>query len=74
MHLIDGDDVLLDSEGAEMSAEAVANSAFHQARDCMAGDVRDGKLDLGYRINVHDSNGAVVHSLPFRDTLEIVRQ
>ncbi|MFL6724620.1 MAG: DUF6894 family protein [Sphingomicrobium sp.] len=73
MHLIDGTDVLLDPDGVEMAIEAVTGTALVQARDCMAGDVRDGCLDLGYHIAVHDEGGAVVHSLAFKDALQIVR-
>jgi hypothetical protein len=72
MHLKDSIDVLLDPEGLEMAAESVAAAALLQARDCMAGDVKDGRLDLHYRIDVHDESGNLVHSLPFADALEIV--
>ena len=73
MHLIDGTDVLLDPDGVEMAIEAVTGTALAQARDCMAGDVKDGRLDLGYQIDVHDEGGVVVHSLAFKDALQIVR-
>ena len=72
MHLRDGADEVLDPEGTEMSADAIAGAALHAARDCMAGDVRAGQLDLRYRIDVHDENGAIVHSLAFSDAVEIV--
>lgn len=74
MHLVDSVDVTLDPEGIEMPAEAVAASALNQARDCMAGDVKNGRLDLHYRIDVHDENDQLVHSLPFHEALEIIGQ
>jgi len=43
------------------------------ARDCMAGEVKDGRVDLGYRVDVHAEDGAVVHSLSFADAVEFVR-
>lgn len=46
MHLVDGHDVLLDLDGVELAADKVADCALDQARDCMAGDVHDGRLDL----------------------------
>lgn len=71
MHLRDSIDEVLDPEGIEMPPEAVAGAALLAARDCMAGDVRTGLLDLHYRIDVHAENGEVVHTLPFTDALEI---
>lgn len=72
LHLRDSVDEVLDPEGIEMPREAIAGVALAQARDCMAGDVKSGRLDLHYRIDVHDEAGKVVHSLPFADALEVV--
>ncbi len=71
-HLRDGVDETLDPEGIHMPSEAVPGAALLQARDCMTGDVRSGRLDLHYRIDVHDSDGELVYSLKFADALEIV--
>ncbi len=71
-HLVDSTDRLLDPEGCLMPPEAIAGAALMQARDCIAGDVQIGLLDLHYRIEVHDEDGAVVHSLSFADALDIV--
>lgn len=71
-HLIDSVDVTLDPEGVQMTAQAVPDAALLQARDCMAGDVKGGRLDLHYRIEVHDEAGKLVHALSFADALEIV--
>jgi hypothetical protein len=54
-----------------MAVDAVADKALWQARDCMAEDVRGGRLHLGYRIEVQDEAGQVVHCLDFADALEI---
>lgn len=72
MHLVDGEDILLDPEGLTMAADAVPASALAQARDCIAGDVRDGRINLAYRIDVHDGGGEVVYSLSFADAVEII--
>ena len=72
LHLRDGVDELLDPEGLDIAREAVAGVALSQARDCMAGDVKDGRLDLSLRIDVHDESGEPVHSLSFADALQIV--
>ena len=44
--LRDGTDTILDPEAAEMVLEAVAAKALWQARDCIAGDVKGGRVDL----------------------------
>jgi len=72
MHLIDRTEVLLDPEGLEMPAEAVKRAALTAARDCMCGDVRNGELDLRYRIDVHDESGDVVHRLPFSGAVDVL--
>jgi hypothetical protein len=72
MNLRDHAEVILDPEGIEMSADAIPGTALAAARDCMAGDLRRGRLDLRYSIDVHDAQGVVVHSLSFADALEIV--
>jgi len=72
MHLVHSVDILLDPDGLMLEPEVMPEVALRQARDCMAGDVQDGRLDLHYRIDVHDEGGDLVHSLPFADALEIV--
>lgn len=71
LHLRDQLSETIDEEGKEMPPEAVARTALLAARDCMAGDVKDGRLDLRYRIDVHDHRSKLVHSLPFADALVI---
>ena len=73
MHLMDGKDVLIDPEGIEMPPEAVAGAALLAARDCIAGDVKNGKIDLHCRIDVHDGSGKLVHSQAFADAVEVVQ-
>jgi hypothetical protein len=71
-HLIDSTDELLDPDGLLMDADAVPSAAMEQARDCIAGDVINGRLDLHYRIDVQTGAGEIVHSLRFEDALEVV--
>jgi hypothetical protein len=72
LHLKDSTDEVLDPEGLEMPADDIAGMALLQARDCMAGDVSAGRLDLHYRIDVHDESGELVHSMPFTDAVDVV--
>ena len=72
MHLIDSTDVLFDPDGTEMPRDAVERAVLRAARDCMAGDVHNGRLDLRYRIEVHDERGTVVHRLMFPDAVQVL--
>ena len=72
LHLRDHTEEILDPEGIAMPAEAVAGVALNSARDCIAGDVRDGRVDLRFRIDVHDESGALVRSQTFADAVEVI--
>ena len=72
MHLVDGDDHILDPDGAEMPREAVEGYALRCARDCIAGDVMRGDIDFSYRIEVHDEKDRIVHRLEFKDAVTIM--
>lgn len=72
MHLIDSSDVLLDPDGILMPASEVERVTLKAARDCMAGDVLNGRLDLRYRIDVQDESGEVVYCLEFPDAVNVV--
>ena len=54
-----------------MPQQVIAGAALLQARDCIAGDVMTGRLDLHSRIDVHDEADAIVYSIRFEDALEI---
>ena len=73
MHLKGSTEEVLDLEGVEMPVDAIPVIALRQARDCMAGDIKAGRLDLRYRIDVHDEAGEIVHRLPFEDAVLILR-
>jgi hypothetical protein len=72
MHLRDATDELLDPDGTPLREDAVASATLAAARDCMAHDLRSGRIDLRYRIDVQNEEGKVVHTLHFADALEIV--
>jgi len=72
LNLIYSTEVLLDPDGIEMPAEEVERAALTAARDCMAADVKNGRLDLRYRIDVHDEDGRLTHRLPFSDAVHIL--
>jgi len=72
MHLVDGEDHILDPEGRDMPREAVEGYALRCARDCMAADVLRGDLDFSYRIEVRDETQRLVHVLNFKDAVSIM--
>ena len=75
MHLRDGTDELLDPEGCDYpTLEALRRATLFTARDLIAGDVRDGRLDLRFRIDVHDEAGTIVYSIPFKHALNIISE
>jgi len=70
MHLVGRDSILLDTEGVELPFAAVPRHVRQSARDCIAGDVLEGRLELGYCIKVQDESGREVYRLEFVDALE----
>jgi len=73
MHLRDSTDELLDPEGVELvDLEAVRQSVMRAARDILAGDLRNGVVDLRYRIDAENEVGAIVYSLAFKHAFSII--
>jgi hypothetical protein len=73
MHLRDSTEELLDPEGQDFpTLEAMRRATLATARDLIAGDVRDGRIDLRFRIDAHDEAGELVYSLPFKHALSII--
>src|SRR5918993_4357122 len=73
MHLRDGTEQLLDPEGLEFATiEAVRKAVLVSARDLMTGDIREGVIDLRFRIDVEDEGGEIVYTLPFKHAVNII--
>jgi hypothetical protein len=73
MHLRDGVDETLDPEGLEYDdIESLRTAVLFAARDLLAGDIRNGIVDLRFRIDAEDESGAIVYTLPFRHALSII--
>jgi hypothetical protein len=72
-HLRDGEDILLDPEGVDLSdREAVEKAALVTARALLGAEVREGRVRLDMRLDVEDEAGALVHRLAFADAVEII--
>jgi len=73
-HLRDGDDQLLDPDGVELAdQQAIEATALAAARDTLSHELKAGRLDLRYRIDVEDEGGRVVHSIDLADAFETIR-
>ena len=73
MHLRDGSDELLDNEGMELlDLDAVRLKVLTAARDIIAGDLRNGIIDLRFRIEAENEGGEIVYTLPFRHAFNII--
>jgi hypothetical protein len=71
-HFHDGQDWLIDREGVELAdAVAVSAVALVQGRDIMAGDIKDGRIDLPHLIEIVDERGCPVHRLNFTDAITL---
>jgi hypothetical protein len=73
LHLRDGSDELLDPDGSEFAdLEALRAGVLFTVRDIMAADIRNGVLDLRFRIDAQDESGELVHSMAFKHALNII--
>jgi hypothetical protein len=73
MHLRDGSDEMLDAEGKDFpSLDELRTAVLFSARDLMAADIRNGVLDLRFRIDAEDEQGAIVYALPFESAVNII--
>lgn len=73
LHLRDSTDDLLDTEGQELAdLEEVRSKVMIAARDVIAGDLRNGLIDLRYRIDAENGAGEIVYTLAFRHAFSII--
>nr|WP_315053438.1 hypothetical protein [uncultured Brevundimonas sp.] len=74
LHLRRGEEAFLDAEGSEFSdLEALRRAALHDARDTMSWDIKEGRLDLSFRIEAVDQSGRTVLSLGFDEAVTITQ-
>jgi hypothetical protein len=72
MHMSDGTDFVEDEEGRELPDDATArNEAIAAARDVMAGEMRDGRLDLTSFIEVEDETHKLLFTITFSDAVSV---
>ena len=76
LHLRDHVDEILDPEGLELvDLDAVKKAVLEGARDSISNEIKsEGVMDLRYRIDAENEAGEVVHSLPFKDAVNIIAE
>ena len=73
LHLRDGSDELLDPDGSEYAShEVMQKDVLNCARDLIAADVKRGVLDFRFRIDVEDAEGAIAHTLLFKNAISVI--
>ena len=73
LHLRDSVDELIDADGRDYAdLEALKEAVLFTARDLMSGDIRNGIVDLRYRIDAEDATGSIVYTLPFKHAFSII--
>ena len=72
MHLNDGNGSLEDDEGQELAGDDAAHSvAISAARDIIASDVREGRLDLASFVEVEDERHQPLFTIRFADAVRL---
>ena len=73
LQLRDSAEETLDPDGMEFADLATLKSAvLYNARDVIAGDVKNGVVDLRFRIDAEDENGVLIHSLAFTEAVSVI--
>ena len=73
MQLRDGTDHLLDPDGIEYAnLDDLRKNVLIAVRDLISGDVRNGVIDLRFRIDAEDRDGVIVYTLGFSEAVNII--
>jgi hypothetical protein len=72
MHICDGHGFIEDEEGRELAGDVEAREeAIAAVRDIMAGDLRNGLLDLTSFIEVEDETGTLLFAVTFAEAVTL---
>ena len=72
LHLCNDSEFLLDAQGCDLPLEEIPALALRAAREMVADDALTGRIDMSYSIEVRDEERRNLHTLYFRDAVEIV--
>jgi hypothetical protein len=71
-HVCNGSGLTPDHDGQTLGDEEEARAvAILGAREMMAGDIKEGELDLSASIKVEDENGDLLFTLVFEDAVNL---
>jgi hypothetical protein len=74
-HICNGTGFVEDEEGQELpDLDAARTAAIRSARSIMADDVQRGMLDLSSFIEIEDSGKHLVHTLVFKDAVDLAER
>ena len=73
MQLRDGTGELLDPEGIEYAnLDDLRKKVLLAVRDLISGDVSSGEVDMRFRIDAEDRDGAIVYTLAFKNAVRFI--
>lgn len=73
MQLRDGSDELLDPDGIEHSdLDSLRRGVLLGVRSLLSEDVKQGVIDLRFRIDAEDRDGMIIYALGFAEALQII--
>lgn len=73
LNLRNGAQELRDPEGMECeSLQKLRRTMLVMVRDMLSADIREGVVDLSFRLDAEDEDGAIVDSLAFEDAVKII--
>jgi len=72
LHIINGGGYSEDPEGQELpDLDAARTAAIEGMRSLLSEEARQGQLDLSGRIDIADTDGNILLSVPFSDAVEL---
>jgi hypothetical protein len=72
MHICDGGGFFEDHEGSEHADQAAAHrAAIHGLRDVLAGELRNGQLNLASFVKVEDEGHAHLFTITTKDAVAV---
>jgi hypothetical protein len=75
LQLRDHTEETLDPEGSELeTVDALKAYLLTVVRDLISADVKNGVIDLRFRVDAEDVDGAIIHTLPFGQSVNIITE
>lgn len=73
LHVCDGTGVTVDEEGVDLPDPAAAhNAAVQGLRDILAGELRNGHLDMACSIEIEDEHHELIATVTFAESVRVM--